>query len=121
MFLENDFAIYTIIEEILHVRYKHVVIDLPGAICIVKDRLALQKGQFMPVLCDIREIKEIKKPARSYLSIEGSAFVKAVAFVLESEVSESLSTFYLRTNRPSMPSEAFDDINSALEFLNSFK
>ena len=95
--------------------------DLSEAVCVVKDRLDLQKGQFMPVLCDIRQIKEINKAARVYLSIEGSAFIKAVAFIVDSPVSESLSSFYIHTNRPSIPTRSFNNVQEALKYLEAYK
>ncbi|MBJ7881618.1 DUF7793 family protein [Gelidibacter salicanalis] len=121
MTYENEYATYQIIEGILHVKYKNIAVDLPEAVYIVKDRLDLQEGQFMPVLCDIRDIKEINKAARIYLSIEGSAFIKAVAFIVESPVSEMLSQFYLRTSKPTIPTEAFDNIHDALVYLNAYR
>lgn len=121
MIYENEYATYEIIEGILHVKYKNIVVDLPEAVFIVKDRLDLQEGQYMPVLCDIREIKEINKAARVYLSIEGSAFIKAVAFIVESPVSEMLSEFYLRTSKPTIPTRSFDNVHDAMLFLNTFK
>lgn len=121
MIYENEYATYEIIEGILHVKYKNIVVDLPEAVFIVKDRLDLQEGQYMPVLCDIRDIKEISKAARVYLSIEGSAFIKAVAFIVESPVSEMLSEFYLRTSKPTIPTRSFDNVHDAMLFLNTFK
>jgi len=121
MSFENDYATYEIIEGILHVKYKNIVLDLPEAVYIVKDRLDMQEGQFMPVLCDIRDIKEINKAARVYLSIEGSAFIKAVAFIVGSPVSEMLSEFYLRTSKPTIPTKSFNNIREALRFLNVYK
>lgn len=121
MFFENNYATYKLVEEVMYVKYKPIFLDLPEAMCIVKDRLELQKGQFMPVLCDIREIKEINKAARAYLSIEGSAFVKAVAFIVGSPISESLSSFYIHTNRPSIPTRSFNNVQEALRFLEAYK
>jgi len=121
MSLENAYATYEIIDGILHMKYKNIVLELPEAILIVKDRLGLQQGQYLPVLCDIREIKEINKAARVYLSLEGSTFIKAVAFIVESPVSEMLSQFYLKTSKPTIPTKSFNNTFEALGFLNSFK
>lgn len=119
---ENDYASYKLTDGILIITYnKDVVIDLPAAVYVVKERLAIHEGRTLPVLCDVRQIKEVNKAARSYLSIEGSILVKAVAFIVDSPVSEMLSEFYLRTNTPTIPTKAFNNFDLALKFLNQYK
>lgn len=119
---ENDYASYKLADGILFITYnKDVVLDLPAAVYVVKERLLLHEGRHLPVLCDVRQIKEVNKAARSYLSIEGSTLVKAVAFIVDSPVSEMLSEFYLRTNKPTIPTKAFNNFDLALKFLNQFK
>ncbi|MGJ8550702.1 hypothetical protein HSX10_16365 [Winogradskyella undariae] len=120
--LENEYATYNIVNGILYVTYrKDVILDLPAAVYVVKDRLSLHEGLFLPVLCDVRQIKEINKAARVYLAIEGSTLIKAVAFIVESPVSDMLSKFYLRTSKPPIPTEAFTTMEQALIFLNQYK
>lgn len=119
---ENEYATYSLEDGILYITYnKDVVLDLPAAVYVVKDRLLIHEGRSLPVICDIRQISEINKAARTYLSIEGSTLIKAVAFIVESPVSEMLSEFYLRTSKPPIPTESFNDIEQALKFLNKFK
>jgi len=120
--IENEYATYRLMDGILHITYsKDVILDLPSAVYIVKDRLLIHEGRFLPVLCDIRHIKEINKAARTYLSIEGSTLIKAVAFIVESPVSKMLSEFYLRTSKPPIPTRSFNNMSEALSFLNTFK
>lgn len=69
---ENSFAMYLLTDELLHIIYKRVpCIDLKAAQRVVQDRMDLQKGKEMPVLCDIRAVRMIDKPARDYLALEG--------------------------------------------------
>lgn len=118
----NEYATYDVLEGVLHITYADdVILDLPAAVQIVKDRLNIQQGRLMPVLCDIRRIKSINKAARDYLSIEGSTLVKAVAFIAESPVSKMLSEFYLKTSKPPIPTESFTNIKKALLFLDTYK
>ncbi len=120
--IENEYANYKIEDGVLFITYhKDVILDLPAAVFIVKDRLSIHEGLALPVVCDIRQIKEINKAARTYLSIEGSTLIKAVAFIVESPVSEMLSEFYLRTSKPPIPTESFDTVAQALIFLAEFK
>ncbi|OBX25801.1 hypothetical protein A9996_07670 [Gelidibacter algens] len=117
---QNDFATYEFNDGILHVRYKHIVLEHNAALCIVRDRLEIQKGLGMPVLCDIRAVREITKSARSYFSFEGSTLLTAVAFVVGPPVSKSLSSYYLHTNPHAVPSKIFVDIDTAVKFLKTF-
>lgn len=121
MFIENEYATYIINDGILHVEYKNIKLDLSAAVNIVKDRLTLQEGRSIPVLCDIRKIRGINKTARIYLSIEGSSFVSAVAFIVETPVSNMFSRFYLHTSKPQIPTMAFHRIGDALIFLKKYK
>jgi len=120
-YVENDYAEYHCLDRILYITYKDGVnIDLKAAVQIVKDRLLLHEGQSLPVLCDIRGVKEINKSARDYLAMEGSVLIKAVAFIIKPPVSEMLSKFYLKTSKPPIPTASFEDIEEALVFLNGF-
>ncbi|TGV03616.1 DUF7793 family protein [Flavivirga rizhaonensis] len=118
---ENEYVQYWLKNKIVHITYKKdVTIDLNGGIQIVKDRLKLHRDEFLPVLCDIRGIKEISKSARDYLANEGSTLVKTVALIIEPPVSELLSEFYLRTSKPLIPTKLFEEIPMALIYLDEF-
>ncbi len=121
-YFKNDYAEYSIDNGILYITYhKGVCIDLNAAAQIVKDRLSLHESQFLPVLCDIRGVKEVNKSARAYLALEGSTLIKAVAFLVEPPVSEILSLFYIQTSKPPIPTRSFENIEEALTFLNTYK
>lgn len=121
-YFENDYASYRFLEGILHIIYHQgVSVDLNASVQIVKDRLLLHEGLFLPVLCDIRGIKDINKSARAYLAMEGSTLIKAVAVIVEPPVSKMLSEFYIRTSNPPIPTKSFQHIEDALSFLKSFK
>ncbi len=122
-YFENDYASYRFLDDgILHIVYHQgVTIDLDAAIQVVKDRLLLHEGRFLPVLCDIRGIKIINKSARAYVAMEGSTLIKAVAVIVEPPVSEMLSELYIRTSNPPIPTQSFEHIEEALLFLNEYK
>lgn len=120
-YIENDYASYRFVDDILYIRYHiGITIDYVAAVKIVEDRLALQAGESFPVLCDVRGVKDINKSARDYLAIEGSIFIKAVAFIVENPLSEIMSKFYLRASKPSIPAKAFLSIEEAKEFLSDY-
>lgn len=120
-FIENNYATYKIVEGLLNIRY-HIgtSIDLFAAVKIVQDRLALQRGQSFPALCDIRGVREVNKEARDYLAMEGSLLLTAVAFLVEPPVSDAISSFYLFANKPPIPTQAFYTIEEAIKFLNNY-
>ncbi|MBU3025497.1 DUF7793 family protein, partial [Zobellia galactanivorans] len=63
-YFENDYTSYSFHDGILHIDYhQNVQVDLPAAAQIVNDRLTLHEGRLLPVLCDVRGIKEISKSA----------------------------------------------------------
>ena len=87
-YFENDYTSYRFHDGVLHIIYHQgVSIDLTAAQQIVKDRLLLHEGRHLPILCDIRGIKDINKSARAYLAMEGSTLIKAVAVIVEPPVS----------------------------------
>lgn len=120
-YIENNYASYKFADDVVYIRYHiGITIDYKAAVKIVEDRLILQEGQSFPVLCDVRGVKDINKSARDYLAIEGSLFIKAVAFIVENPLSEIMSKFYLRASKPSIPTKAFLTIEEAKEFLGEY-
>ncbi len=118
---ENDYAAFKLQDGVLYVTYhRDVCIDLKAATEVVQDRLSLHEGQSLPVLCDMRGVKEVNKAARAYLAIEGSILIKAVAFIVEPPVTEMLSLFYIRTSAPPIPTKPFKNLEEALVFLEPY-
>ncbi|WP_298535854.1 hypothetical protein [uncultured Algibacter sp.] len=120
-YFENDYTSYRFHDDILHIVYHQgTCIDLKAAAEIVKDRLSLHQGRRLPILCDIRGIKEINKSARTYLAREGSTLIMAVAVIIEPPVSEMMSEFYIRTSNPTIPTKSFERMDEALAFLQTY-
>lgn len=118
---ENNYAFYKLDGRILYIRYHiGIVITLNAAVKIVADRIRLQDGVSYPALCDIRGVKEVYKPARDYLALEGSVLLKAVAFIVENPMSEVLSMFYIKTTKPPVPTQSFQNQKDAERFLAEF-
>lgn len=120
--IENEHAEFWIEKEILFFVYKKgVSIDRSVAIKAVEDRLTLQQGKAFLILCDIRGVKSIDKAARNYLAIEGSVLIKAAALLVNNPLTDVLSGFYIKTNRPPITIEVFAEEESALAFLDTYR
>ncbi|MHA7831275.1 MAG: DUF7793 family protein [Flagellimonas sp.] len=115
---ENKYAIYLLTEELMHIVYKkNVSIDLRAAQKVVQDRMKLQNGREMPVLCDIRELRMVNKPARDYLALEGSQWITALAFLIDPPITDMISSIYLGTHAQTIPTQSFTKKSEALAFL----
>lgn len=115
---ENKYAIYLMTEELMHIIYKKdLCIDLKAAQIIVGDRMMLQNGKEMPVLCDIREVRRVNKSARDYLALEGSQWITVLAFLVDPPVTDVISSIYLGTHAQSIPTGSFAKKSEALAFL----
>lgn len=117
----NQNARFWIEEGILFFEYKpNTTIDLEVAMRVVADRVAFQNERQLPVFCDMRGMISIDKAGRDYLAKSGSLLAKAVALIVNENVSMTLSTFYLEINKPSVPTQIFTDEQEALKYLRSF-
>lgn len=119
---ENEYAKFWIKDQILFFEYKSdLVIDLAAAQRIVADRIQFQNEVAYPIFCDIRGVVDFDKAARDYLAQSGSVLTKAVGFLVQQKVSQTIATFYLKINKPAVPTELFEDKIAALAFLSNFK
>lgn len=117
---ENTYAVYLLTDDLLHIIYKKGhYIDLKAAQHIVRDRMMLQEGREMPILCDIREVRRVNKPARDYFALEGSLWIRALAFLIDPPVTDVISTFYQSTHALSVPTQSFTKKSEALAFLRA--
>lgn len=118
---ENEFAQFWIQNDILYFEYKpNVVINLKAAQLVVADRLLVQNEKAYPVLCDIRGIMDSDKAARDYLAQSGSVLTKAVSLLGNDTVLLSIMSFYIKINKPRVPTKIFTDELAALAFLENY-
>ncbi|WP_141402404.1 DUF7793 family protein [Sediminicola luteus] len=116
--LENDYAQYWMEQGILCCRYrKGLTIDHSTAVAVARDRFRLQQGRPFAIFCDISGVKGIDINARNYLAGEGSMLINAVAFLVGPPLSHVISAFYIKTNRPPVPTGVFMDKREAMDFL----
>ena len=120
-FYENDYAQFWIADGILFFKYKpNTTIDLLVAQKVVTDRIHFQNERSYPVLCDIRGVISTNKAGRDYLAQSGSILTQAVGLILHEKVSLTISTFYLKINKPSVPTEIFATEEEAFVYLKKF-
>lgn len=120
-YYENDYARFWIDGHVLYFEYKpDTVITLAVARKVVSDRIQFQNETIYSILCDIRGIVDSDKAGRDYLAHSGSVLTKAVAILGYPNVSETMSSFYLKINKPSVPTAFFTSKQSALIFLEAY-
>lgn len=118
---ENQNARFWIDHGILFIEYKpNTIIDLEVAMRIVADRIALQNERLLPVFCDIRGVVSTDKAGRDYLAKSGSLLAKAVALIVNENISMTMSTFYLEISKPSVATQIFETEQEALNYLTGF-
>lgn len=88
---------------------------------IVQQRIAFQNEISYPILCDLRNLNAVNKPARDYLAVEGTFLSTAVALLIDRNYSARLSAQFIKTSSPPVVIKEFYSISPALEFLNKYK
>ena len=120
-FYENEYAQFWIANDILFFEYKpNIILGLEVAKIVVADRIHFQNEESFPVLCDVRGIVNTDKSGRDYLARSGSVLTKAVGLIVNQKVSLTIGNFYLRINKPTVPTQLFTDKDDALAYLEKF-
>jgi hypothetical protein len=74
-----------------------------------------------PLLHIIEDYVNIEKSAREFSATEeGLSFSKAEAYVMNSLAHKMLANFYMKVNKPSVPTRFFKDKNEAIDWLKGF-
>ena len=74
-----------------------------------------------PLLHIVKDYVTIDKEAREYsVSEEGLMFSKVEAYVINSLGHKILANFYMKVNRPSVPTQFFRHKEEALKWLTKF-
>src|SRR5690554_2848636 len=111
----NRFSEFWLEDGILHFIYKSgVSLNLEAARIIVNDRIKFQKEIEYPILCDTRGINSTDKEARDFLAREGSIVATAVAFLVNGNISNVITSFFIKKSQPPIPTGIFADKSEAL-------
>ncbi len=117
-YFENDVAKLWLEDGISHCIYKEgAMLDLAAARIIVSARLALQQGDVYPFLCDVRSTFDVTREGREYMSNEGGEGLSRVALLSKGHVSDMIAAFYLKVQKPKVPTRIFSERTQALRYL----
>ncbi len=79
----------------------------------------LSQGKVRPLLFVMRSIKSMDREARAYyVSLEMKA-ANAIALLADSAVSQVIANFFLRINKPTIPTQMFTSETEALKWLKT--
>lgn len=122
MYYSNDYSEFWIEDGILRFVYRpNILVDRKAAEKIVRDRLRFQNEKAYPILCDLRNLRNVEKEGRDFLAQQGSILATAVALLIEPFFSEKLSQIFIETSKPKVPTSLFTSEMQALKFLEKFK
>jgi hypothetical protein len=96
-------------------------VNLEVAQHCVQHRIALCEGKDRLCMIDMRGVRSSTKDAREYLASEGSRYVKAAAFIVNSTLTRAITNFFLVIHKPAVPTKLFIDEEDALVWLSKFE
>lgn len=119
--VENEYAIFELKESIVVGVLKSETMDLNVANRITQFRLDFQNGNAYPMLSNILAVKNSTKEARDFLASEkGCEGVIAAAILIGSYTTSMIGNFFLRVNKPVVPTKLFTCEEEAKKWLSQF-
>ena len=109
-------------EGVLHVHIKDgSEMELSDAILAVEAEGKVGGGKKYPVLIDCGEFASVDKEARVFsASPESNIYTIASAIAFVSLGHKLLANFYIKHNKPSVPTQMFKTKEEAIEWLKTF-
>ncbi len=122
--VENVVAEYWIQDGILHGRFKSgALIDLEAAKDCLKIRNQILGDQTLPLLLDVRGLKELTKSARDFLGspqcMKGTS--AGVLLTNNSIFVRTVANIFFRLATPAIPHRMYSDLATAEKWLSSYK
>jgi hypothetical protein len=110
-------------EGIMHIHIKRGCdLELPDAELIVSAMGKLGKGKKYPVLIDAGNFSSIDKETRIFsASMKSNIYTMADAIAYCNLAQRLIAEFYLRHDRPVVPTAVFSTQKEAMEWLSQFK
>jgi len=113
MILRSDGIIQTTIK-------KDATVDLNAAKELLRAYIKIGKGKKIPHLMVFSDFSLTDKSVLEYTAKEANQYGKADAVVVKSMAQRIMANFYLRFQRPSVPTRLFNSIHEAEKWLLEF-
>jgi hypothetical protein len=95
--------------------------QLNDAIQVVEAMGKIGNGKKFPVLIDAGDYTNIDKEVRIFsASEEGNIYTLADAVAYKSFAQKLIADFYVRHNKPCVPTKIFSDTSKAVDWLKTF-
>lgn len=122
LFFETEKLICTLMEGkylYLHI-YEGMDVEIEDIIEMVSVlKKNIKKGDY-PLLVDFGYGSSISSEARAYAANRAKRIASADAFVIKSFAQRLIMNFYMKFNKPTLPSAVFKSKEDALEWLKQF-
>ncbi len=106
---------------ILHVEfYEGIEFELEECKELVKKEGILTNGRKAPALHVIGRYAEFSEEVKHYSADEGTKFTCAEAYVITSLAHRLIGNFYLKINKPKVPTKIFTDKEKAIDWLRGY-
>lgn len=100
---------------------KGITIDLEDARKIAQDRITFLNGRIYPAFVDLRSVRFVTKEARNYFAQNaGIKGLKALAILVGNRLTVFIANFYLKLDKPKVPTKVFRTKEQAMNWLEQF-
>jgi len=122
MKVENDIICYEIKDGILYSVYKvNLKVKIKEAKEIIDLRHQISNNEKQYWCYNINGLKSLDKESRDYADQNGQELLHACAVVINSYLTKFIFNTFLMIKKPKMHFKAFNDKESAVEWLNKIK
>jgi hypothetical protein len=120
-FIENEFVVIVLVDNILIGTIKQYNVDLKVAQKAVDSRLEMCGPKSYPFLINIKSVKNVTKKARDFLASEkGCQGVVASAILINSSITSMVGNFFIKISKPLVPTKLFTNEEDAKQWLFTF-
>jgi len=117
-FSDSDSATIWLEDNIIHIVFKKVNVELPEAVAAVDLATKIVQNRSLGYFIDISNIKSISKEAREYFSIPRSVETNlATAVLAPNIISKLIGTFFMSFNNPGVKIKLFTVEDEAIAWL----